>query len=57
MYTDKDNNDKISINDLTSDEAELVQAAVMQLAEQTDNKEHARLLRRIAMQIDKQLTR
>lgn len=57
MQTTTISDGTITINDLTPDEAGLIQAAVMQLAEQTDNKEHARLLRRIAMQIDKQLTR
>lgn len=57
MQTTTISDGTITINDLTPDEAGLIQAAVMQLAEQTDNKEHARLLRRIAMQIDKQLAR
>lgn len=54
MYTDRDNNEKISIGDLTADEAELIQTAVIRLAEDTNNPEHARILRRVAMNIDKQ---
>ncbi|MBQ4278337.1 MAG: hypothetical protein IJC16_00090 [Rikenellaceae bacterium] len=53
MHTDKDKDGKISISELTPDEAGLIQAAVNMLAELTDKKEHARFLRKLAMQIDK----
>ncbi len=40
---------------MASEEAELVMTAVLLLAEQTGNAEHARILRRAGMQIDEQL--
>lgn len=53
MFVNKNNDEKISIDGLTASEAGLIQSAILILAEQTDNKEHARTLRRVAMQIDK----
>lgn len=55
MFANKDGDEKINISGLTETEVGLIQSAILILAEQTDNKEHARLLRRIAMLIDRQL--
>lgn len=45
----------IVLNNISQDEAGLIQAAVLMLAEQTDQRDHARILRRIAIEIDEQL--
>lgn len=45
----------INLCDMTVDEAGLIVSAVLLLAEQTGNAEHARILRRAGMQIDEQL--
>lgn len=49
----------IAIEEMTAEEAGLVMMAVLQMAEEADragNHNHARILRRAGMQIDKQLT-
>lgn len=50
----------IAVEEMTAEEAGLVMTAVLQMAEEADragNHNHARILRRAGMQIDKQLTK
>lgn len=48
----------IAVQEMTEEEAELVMTAVLRMAEEADrtgNHAHARILRRVGMQIDEQL--
>lgn len=47
----------IDLREMTKEEAELVMTAVLLLAETTANNEHARILRRAGMQLDKHLSK
>lgn len=58
MYLiDKDKSDLISITELSNDEAIMIQIAIITLADQLPDDPNAPLLRRMAMILDKFLTK
>lgn len=56
MYAEKDNRGEIAIHAINEEEGALIQTAALRLAEQSPIPEHARKLRRLAMDLDKMLS-